>query len=179
MNKECRTCKVDKPISDYYPDTTMKDGYYNICKECTLKRQKNRYKEKRTEILEAQRIWRKGNEKERERTRRFRIEHPELYRKYHARHRLRVRYGLTLEDYERMFDAQNGLCAICSQPETVRNGTGQIKMLSLDHCHATNTVRSLLCDNCNKGLGVFHDDVNVLRRAIEYLESHGQLLQTL
>ena len=78
-----------------------------------------------------------------------------------------------------MFDAQNGLCAICSQPETVRNGTGQIKMLSLDHCHATNTVRSLLCDNCNKGLGVFHDDVNVLRRAIEYLESHGQLLQTL
>jgi hypothetical protein len=43
-------------------------------------------------------------------------------------------------------------------------------MLSIDHCHNTGKVRGLLCDHCNKGLGLFKDNIDYLNKAIEYLK---------
>lgn len=178
MSKKCKTCNIDKAITDYYKDGTMRGSRSNICKSCTLKRHKARYVAKRSEILETQRIWRAANlDKERERATRFRNKHRDWYRKYHTKHRLKTRYGITLEQYEAMLEEQKGLCAICQKPETARNRSGEIKLLSLDHCHTSLKIRKLLCDNCNKGLGVFHDNVELLKRAVEYLEQHGPLLQ--
>jgi hypothetical protein len=73
-------------------------------------------------------------------------------------------YDITVEQYETMLAAQNGLCAIC-----LKSPIGKSR-LSVDHDHVTKKVRALLCDNCNKGLGGFHDDPTLLRLALAYLE---------
>lgn len=78
-------------------------------------------------------------------------------------------YGLTSDQYDQLHDAQNGLCAICSQPETMTY-RGRTKALSIDHDHNTGQVRGLLCASCNFALGKFYDDPHRLRAAADYLE---------
>lgn len=91
-------------------------------------------------------------------------------------YKLRRDFNITIEDYERLFDAQHGLCAICSQPQKqeVRAGTGTVKWLAVDHDHITGQVRGLLCSNCNKGLGFLGDSVLGLMRAVDYLQATMQ-----
>jgi hypothetical protein len=76
-------------------------------------------------------------------------------------------YGVTLEWYESQLLAQNGVCAICEQPPSANTEPGG--RLVVDHCHATGQVRGLLCFCCNSMLGKAEDDVERLKRAIEYL----------
>ena len=70
-------------------------------------------------------------------------------------------YGITLEDYHRMYENQDGVCAGCKQPSEVK--------FHIDHDHHTGRVRGLLCGNCNKALGLLHDNPNTLKNLIEYL----------
>lgn len=74
------------------------------------------------------------------------------------------RYGLSVEQYNSLLDRQNGVCAIC------RKIDGDIS-LSVDHDHQTGEVRGLLCSLCNKGLGHFDDNPQLLQEAINYLTS--------
>lgn len=78
------------------------------------------------------------------------------------------KYGITVQDYNRMYSEQEGCCAICGVH--VLDMKDDKTFLSVDHCHSTGQVRGLLCDSCNLGLGKFYDDVERLNRAIEYLE---------
>lgn len=82
------------------------------------------------------------------------------------------KFGITLEDYHKLHDAQGGACATCGRPETERRN-GKIKWLAVDHCHSTGKIRGLLCAACNVGLGRFRDDPAILRAAAEYLERHA------
>ena len=84
---------------------------------------------------------------------------------------LKYNYGLSSEEYNKMFDEQGGVCAICGKPEktTIRNK--QVS-LCIDHNHETGKIRGLLCINCNKGLGHFMDDTNLMQKAIRYLDEH-------
>lgn len=81
-------------------------------------------------------------------------------------------YGITTEDYQRMFAAQGGNCAICKQPERAKSPKGDVKWLSVDHDHAANAVRELLCSTCNHMLGHAFENVAVLRAAADYIEKH-------
>lgn len=81
-------------------------------------------------------------------------------------------------NYKSMFETQNGLCAICGQPQTVVNQWGT-KSLHVDHCHVTGQVRGLLCCNCNIGLGYFKDNPELMRNAAEYVEYHRSLISSL
>ena len=81
-----------------------------------------------------------------------------------------TRYGMTPPEYEAMLEAQGGLCAICEQPETSKRG-GVVRRLAVDHCHETGEVRGLLCNNCNRALGMFGDSPATLAGAIAYLEA--------
>jgi len=83
-------------------------------------------------------------------------------------------YGLTQDQYDKMFEDQKNLCDICCRPETRKNRSGDVARLTVDHCHETNNVRALLCHGCNTGLGKFEDDVERLFRAIAYLEHHRE-----
>src|SRR5690606_5664722 len=65
------------------------------------------------------------------------------------------------QEAEVRFMVTREVCDICGQPErSKRNGV--TKLLAKDHDHATGTWRGLLCERCNKGIGVFHDNVHLL-----------------
>ena len=78
-------------------------------------------------------------------------------------------YGITPSEYEALAVLQDGLCAICHEPETMTY-RGKRKALSIDHDHETGKVRGLLCAACNFAIGKFRDDPALLRSAADYLE---------
>ena len=80
--------------------------------------------------------------------------------------KFKLRYGITLQDYDLMLDSQNGGCAICGSSDPKRKLS---KHLCVDHCHSTGAVRGLLCYKCNVGLGAFEDNKKSLENAIKYL----------
>lgn len=72
-----------------------------------------------------------------------------------------------LETYKHLFDLQGGVCAICQSPEN-----GRYAHLSVDHDHDTGKIRGLLCNNCNRGIGLLKDDPKILEQAKEYIEKY-------
>lgn len=84
---------------------------------------------------------------------------------------MKKRYGITLAEYEEMLAAQGGGCAICGGQETAAHKTTQLKRrLAVDHCHVTKKVRGILCTSCNTVLGNAKDDIDILLKAVEYLQ---------
>lgn len=77
-------------------------------------------------------------------------------------HRVKATYGLTEEQMQAMSAQQEDACAICHRPFAEHAPV-------VDHDHATGEVRSLLCSNCNTGLGHFRDDPELLKAAVRYL----------
>lgn len=53
--------------------------------------------------------------------------------------------------------------------DTVKKQGQPLDSVAIDHDHVTGNIRGLLCNGCNKGLGLFKDDVNILQKAKEYL----------
>jgi hypothetical protein len=84
---------------------------------------------------------------------------------------LKKYYGITLHQYEQMFKAQNGVCAICGGRETTNDKDGAPRRMPVDHCHTTGRIRGLLCTQCNRGLGMFGDSPERLLAAAKYLEA--------
>lgn len=78
------------------------------------------------------------------------------------------RYRITAEEWQDMYDAQDGKCAICGKRQTYR-------VLSTDHDHRSKEVRGLLCVRCNYALGRFYDDPMLIRSALEYLENFARV----
>lgn len=80
-------------------------------------------------------------------------------------------YRLTAQQFDELWDRQGGRCAICSAILSIgtQNGT------HVDHDHDTGRIRGLLCPSCNRGLGQFKDDVDILKAAVSYLEKGGDL----
>jgi len=74
--------------------------------------------------------------------------------------------GVFDKTYEELLDIQNGVCAICEQPEN----TNYKRSLSIDHDHITGKFRGLLCHMCNTGLGKFFDNPELLIAATNYLK---------
>lgn len=104
---------------------------------------------------------------------RYKREHRKVYQTSYHDSGLQAKYGISRSDYLAMFEAQKGLCAVCSQPETDTDKNGGVKALAVDHDHVTSKVRGLLCTACNTGLGKFKDDPALLQAAIAYLAKHA------
>ena len=81
------------------------------------------------------------------------------------------RYKLRPGDWEAMFEAQGGCCAICKRVS--KNPRDSKRPLVVDHCHKTNKVRGLLCHNCNLTLGKYDDDPNWFDLIAVYLRKHA------
>ncbi len=82
---------------------------------------------------------------------------------------IKNQYGLSEEDYIKMYNNQNGKCYICNS----ENGHLRTERLFIDHNHNTGKVRGLLCVKCNTGLGMFIDNISNLKKAIKYLKKNG------
>lgn len=80
------------------------------------------------------------------------------------------KYGISKKQYFDMREAQQNKCAICSKVLNDK-GTRAHDGAAIDHCHTTGKIRGLLCNHCNRGLGMFQDDPDTLIKASLYLTS--------
>lgn len=85
------------------------------------------------------------------------------YKRMRQDQKLRLAYGIGIDEYEALFSKQGGTCAICKRPPYK-------KRLSVDHCHKTGKIRGLLCFRCNYGLAWFSDNPERLRAAAEHVQ---------
>ena len=86
----------------------------------------------------------------------------EKRRKYMREYHLLRKYKLTPEDFASLLESQGGRCAICRVDIT--------NHAHVDHSHRSTLIRGLLCNTCNRAIGLLHDDATVLRAAADYLE---------
>ena len=159
MTKTCPKCKVVYPATQEYfhQDISRLGGLANQCKKCRKIAGRIQYLRDPVKHLERKTAWKRAN--------------PEKAYLGTRRLDLKCKYGITLEQYDQMFDAQGGVCAICGEPEAVANKHGVCR-LSVDHDHETNKVRMLLCNKCNHGLGLFDENLEKLLKAMHYLIVH-------
>lgn len=138
--KKCRTCGEYKPRSDFSRHANAKGGVQSDCKACAVVLQRERSQRQPAKTAQIRR-----NSK------------------------LKFAYGITIKDYNAMLIVQGGKCAICGTTEP----GGRIGLCGpvfhVDHCHTNGTIRGLLCNSCNLGLGNFKDSVINLAKAIAYL----------
>lgn len=145
--KTCRKCGVTKTLADFSlsrrATPTGCEVYRSDCKPCCSARALRWFADNPERTLEANR-----------------------------RRNLRVNYGLSLDDYQALLRKQGNVCAVCGDDEPNAHGrTGKKFRLSVDHCHKTGAIRGLLCQRCNRAIGLLRDDPVLLRRAISYLLS--------
>lgn len=140
--KTCACCGEQKPYDSFPKGKQRKDGTYALrsqCKQCTVQHNLDVYHN------------RGGKEKQKQRSFKNNLK----------------RYGITPEEYKKLFQEQQGRCKICNTNEASRSKASY--NLFVDHDHKTGIVRGLLCHHCNMGLGHFKDDTKFLKKAIEYL----------
>jgi recombination endonuclease VII len=140
--KSCTRCGRALPITAFRRDSRYKDGVMSWCKSC--RRAYDRVK---------QREYYRAN--------------PEKRRQKRRREQLWRRYGIKWRQKALVFEASDGLCALCYDAPATQ----------IDHDHVTGRIRGALCADCNRGLGCFGDDPERLRLAVEYLtEAHELIL---
>jgi hypothetical protein len=118
LSRQCTTCDEWLPLSAFYADRVRRGSVDRrpACKECMCRETRHKW-----------------------------ATEPESMKRTRRRHLLKVKYGITLEQYEEMLEAQGGVCKICKQPPGER-------LLAVDHCHNSLQVRGLLCGRCNTSL---------------------------
>ncbi len=135
----CHVCKVEKKYSEFYiknATPTRRTNPHSISYDCKECQKKIRKERYHNDPVKA-------------------------------RNRdLKRRYGITLDDYDRILVLQNNKCAICN---STSSGKKNNKYFVVDHCHTTGKIRGLLCHGCNVGMGHLQDDVELLEKAIAYL----------
>lgn len=76
---------------------------------------------------------------------------------------MKYKFGVTEEWLNAQRRKQHNRCPIC-------NRNFDEVQYNIDHCHSTNIIRGILCSNCNLGIGHFKDDIDLLKKAINYLK---------
>lgn len=178
--KHCTKCQILKDKKLFSKDSGNPDGLYAWCKDCVhlhqvLNKQRIRMKQNEWRKKNADYVKKYSSEYElnnkamRAISRKIRRDlHPEI-----TKHKsLQRTFGITFNDFTKMKENQNFVCAICKKPETAKH-KNKIRELAVDHDHKTGKIRQLLCHQCNSGLGNFKDDINLLYTAIKYLEKHN------
>lgn len=161
--KCCKRCGLKKPAADFY-------HYRWVCKDCYIAKSA-KYQEEHligrrkssaayyarnvVRLREEGLAWKKRN-----------WDKVLVSARKSNRKRKLASVGATLSDFNTAIASQGGFCAICKTEEVSVDGG---KHVHIDHCHQTGKFRGVLCSQCNKGLGHFRDNPEVLARAIAYL----------
>lgn len=99
------------------------------------------------------------------RTKELRQKYPEKSKQYYKTSNRRRNYNIEPEEYDSLMEKSKNLCMICGSPP-------KTKSLHIDHNHKTGKVRGLLCHGCNTAIGLFKENIEVIKKAIYYLESN-------
>jgi hypothetical protein len=153
--KLCKRCGETKPISEYFVNTKRKDGVQTYCKPCHLEYGRERY----------------ADPESYRRRQMNRDEYARRRKKSGRKWYLKSMYGITEEEYQKMYDKNNGLCWICNKKTEY--------YLHVDHDHSCcngekscgKCIRGLLCHSCNSLLGHAKDDIKILLAASSYLSN--------
>lgn len=170
----CTRCRQDLPLSAFCPSQVKKAGSW--CRSCSNEHRRDKRNgvtpERDTDVclwcgndirhLRSHARWCSGSCA----ARGWRRNNPDGQR----RNLLRSVYGISPDQFDAMLNSQDNRCAICKSTEP--SGI----YWHIDHNHATNTVRGILCAPCNSGLGSFRDDPERLIAAINYLRMHSAVL---
>lgn len=143
---------------------SLKAKEYRARNKEKIQASKRRYRaENKEKVYAAARRWVLANPEK------TRASHRRSYRRHHEKARdrsynrcLAKQYGLTREQYDTMAAGQKGLCAICGRPPSLR-------LLEVDHDHATGRIRGLLCRKCNVLIGYLETSRDVLGKVSTYL----------
>ncbi|TMR97331.1 endonuclease domain-containing protein [Nonomuraea basaltis] len=130
----CRVCDSRKPMAAFYR-TADRRHRVRTCSTCLTAQARTRREQNREDVAK---------------------------RSFETH--LRNTYGMTKEDFESLWEAQDGRCAVCHAGFKKRRP-------HVDHNHQTGAVRGLLCFTCNTAIGKMRDDPALLRAAAAYLES--------
>lgn len=152
MTKGCPACREAKPLDAYYkraraeqyPDSSA--GYQTICIRCFKLKRSEYVKSNKIKCLEGDKAQYKKN--------------PDRYRESNYKRN----FGITLAQYNNMLSAQQERCAGCDKHQSEFK-----KRLAVDHDHKTGAIRGLLCQNCNRCLGVAYDSPQTLTNLAAYL----------
>lgn len=137
-----------QPLANFDREKTAKGGYRNQCKSCRRRNYRWWKDHHRAAFNAYMRDYNKTKKA----------------RRCQLSRRLKVRYGLTIKDYEAILKSQKGGCKLCGR------GPKKHRRLAIDHCHNTGRVRGLLCDGCNRSLAILEDKIT-LAKAIDYINS--------
>lgn len=200
MSEIVKVCKIHGELSIDNAYHRKNRNVYE-CRQCMKDSESKRPKREYTGAFaeyhrEHAKNWRRENASYlNEKIREDRKNNPEKYRewernkRYKDIHKTRFRdvlkkHGISSENYESIFEKQNGVCAICGQEETrlSRNGVTTTR-LALDHCHdceekghkGIGVIRGFLCHSCNVMIRSPNDTIELLQSAIRYLQSHEHL----
>ena len=143
--KKCNRCNKKKSRKDFFVNSKRPDGLQTYCKPCHLEYGRERYAN--PEAFKRRQMNREVYKQRRKNS----------SRKWY----LKSNYNITEEQYNKLFLEGNKKCWICESSSTNR--------LNVDHNHKTGKVRGLLCGKCNRGLGLFKDNKDIILLAAKYL----------
>jgi hypothetical protein len=166
--KKCSKCGIIKDDSEFYK---QRGKLYSSCKDCKKKVSNNNY-------IPSERSLKKDQTKnvqvcsccsKEKKINKFRYRKDRGYYDTICIRCKRIKYIVrTYNVSERkaieLHNTNN--CAICGD---VVSGSKQ----HVDHNHTTGEVRGILCNNCNRAIGYFNEDINKMKNAINYLTKHG------
>ncbi len=148
--KRCGGCGCIKPMAEFYKRRNRKNGHQSRCKTCAHQLREEWQKQNVDTCNAYARQWLKSN--------------PERARENRRRGRLKFKYGISPADYDHIWAAQDGKCAIC----------GERKNLHIDHIHGTKIVRQLLCPDCNANfIGRLEKYPERMEKAKAYIARHA------
>ena len=147
--KTCLKCKVAQPETEFWRNSGCRDGLCTRCKAC----------------LRAEHIayYRAHPEKVAEKVVKKREQSRATPMNVKRDRQLRHKYGIGIEERQKMFEAQNGCCKICGKPEAAFK-----TILCVDHDHKAGRIRGLLCPKCNTKLAAIEED-GFIDKAVSYL----------
>lgn len=143
LSKVCRRCNRDLGVTEFGRNKRASDGIKTYCRACDAALNRAKYQRDPAHALA------KSQQRHRE--------NPDRRKSI----TLKMRYGITLENWNALLAQQNFACAVCETRDPGKWHT--------DHCHSTGIVRGILCDRCNPMLGYARDNADTLMKAVKYL----------
>lgn len=150
---KCSHCKLWLPRDNFHKSKDGRGGRQARCKPCASKA--NQRYNSQPEVKAKKKAYRNRPEVRAHKT------------AYHRNRHLRRTYGLTVEQWESLFDQQDRRCALC-----LAEHPGTKNEWHTDHDHETGNIRGILCESCNRYLLPGYERLPIERRDSPLLNTY-------